>query len=936
MTNRYDLLQSLLLLSALLLGTLACKQEDRAVRTAVSAGDWPEKTRTSKPWTRWWWMGSAVDKENLSRLLKAYEEAGLGGLEIAPIYGAKGFEDRFLPYLSPEWMEMLHHTVATADSLELGIDLTQGTGWPFGGPMVEPEMAAQRMVMQQHTYSEAEGLDRPILLEDTRAARLDYVLHTVMAYKENESPVNLTDQIDDSGKLSWSATGTWKLIAVFRVQTGQRVKRAAPGGQGFTLDHYSYESVGNYLSHFDSAFGENFPGIRAFYNDSFEVYGADFTQDFFRYFLEKRGYDLRDYLPELLAEEPAERSSRVKSDYRETIHDMLLENFTGQWTDWANQRGKMTKNQAHGSPGNLLDLYARVDIPEGETFGSSYFPIPGIRRDSADIRNVDPDPIMLKFASSAAHLRGKNLVSTETFTWLGEHFKSAFSQAKPELEQAFLAGINHMFYHGVTYSPEEVDFPGWLFYASLNLNTHNSLWPHFRGFNEYIQRVQSVLQSGTPDNELLMYWPVYDVWADPEGVSKMLTVHGIDEWLHPTPFYKGSKLLMEKGYSLDFVSDALIEELQVTEGQLSAADGAYTAQVLVVPGLRYLPLATLERLLSLAESGATVVFQEQPADVPGFKDYAERREALERIWKTLSFETSASTQVATFGKGKVILSEDLLQGMKLAGLERETLVDQGIRFIRRNLAGERYYYLVNHTAETIATPIPLNQEGEAAVLMAPEQGKVGLAETRRENGKLSVRVHLEPGESLIVHVLRNEGQGIPNWHYRVSDPEIRTLESPWKLTFHQGGPALPKSRQLQKIGPWTESADTLSLHFSGQARYETSLDLNLEQGARYELSLGKVRESARVWINGQEVGFAFGIPFRLDVGDYLKDGINEITVEVANLMANRIRYLDQQGVTWRNYHEINFVNIDYQPFDASSWEVMPSGLVGPVTLEIHH
>jgi hypothetical protein len=881
-------------------------------------------------------MGSAVDKQNLSRLLKAYEEAGLGGLEIAPIYGAKGFEDRFLSYLSPEWLEMLRYTVATADSLDLGIDLTQGTGWPFGGPMVGPEMAAQRMVMQVHSYSEGMGLDRPIVLEDTRAARFAYELHTVMAYQNNQSPINLTDQIDDSGQLSWDAPGTWTVIAVFQAQTGQMVKRAAPGGQGFTLDHYSHESVGNYLSYFESAFGEDFPGIRAFYNDSFEVYGADFTRDFFRYFLEKRGYDLRDYLPELLAEDPGEHSKRIKSDYRETIGDMLLENFTGQWTDWANQRGKITKNQAHGSPGNLLDLYARVDIPEGETFGSSYFPIPGIRRDSADIRNVDPDPIMLKFASSAAHLKGKNLVSTETFTWLGEHFKSAFSQAKPELEQAFLAGINHMFYHGVTYSPQEVEFPGWLFYASLNLTTHNSLWPHFRGFNAYIQRVQSVLQSGIPDNDLLVYWPVYDIWADPEGISKMLTVHGIDEWLHPTAFYKGSSLLMEQGFSLDFVSDALIQELQVSEGQLSAANGAYTAKVLVVPRLSYLPLATMERLLSLAKAGATVVFQEQPSDVPGFKNHAERREALERIWDGLSFEPAASAQVAAVGEGQVILSGDLLQGMKIAGLARETLVDQGLRFIRRNVAGERYYYLVNHTAETIATPIPFNQEGEAAVLMAPEQGTVGLAESTREGGKLAVRVHMEPGESLIVHVLRNKGSGIPAWHYRVSDPEIITLQGPWRLTFQQGGPSLPQARELEKAIPWTDLPDASSQHFSGQARYETTLDLRLEPGARYELSLGKVLESARVLVNGQEAGIAFGIPFRLDIGDFLKDGTNEITVEVANLMANHIRYLDKQGVAWRNYHEINFVNIDYRPFDASSWEVMPSGLAGPVTLRIHH
>src|SRR5690606_10175561 len=120
------------------------------------------------------------------------------------------------------------------------------------------------------------------------------------------------------------------------------------------------------------------------------------------------------------------------------------------WTAWAHHRDAITKNQAHGSPGNLIDLYATVDIPEVETFGSSFFPIPGLRRDSADIRNVDPDPIMLKFASSAAAITGKPLVSSETFTWLTEHFKTALSQCKPEVEQAFLAGVNHVFYHGIT------------------------------------------------------------------------------------------------------------------------------------------------------------------------------------------------------------------------------------------------------------------------------------------------------------------------------------------------------------------------------------------------------------------------------------------------------------------------------------------------------
>ncbi|RYD32133.1 MAG: hypothetical protein EOP87_13400, partial [Verrucomicrobiaceae bacterium] len=59
---------------------------------------WPPVTQVSKPWTRWWWLGSAVDKPNLTSELEDFAKAGIGGVEICPIYGAKGAEDRFIPF----------------------------------------------------------------------------------------------------------------------------------------------------------------------------------------------------------------------------------------------------------------------------------------------------------------------------------------------------------------------------------------------------------------------------------------------------------------------------------------------------------------------------------------------------------------------------------------------------------------------------------------------------------------------------------------------------------------------------------------------------------------------------------------------------------------------------------------------------------------------
>jgi hypothetical protein len=98
------------------------------------------------------------------------------------------------------------------------------------------------------------------------------------------------------------------------------------------------------------------------------------------------------------------------------------------------------------------------------------------------------------------------------------------------------------------------------------------------------------------------------------------------------------------------------------------------------------------------------------------------------------------------------------------------------------------------------------------------------------------------------------------------------------------------------------------------------------------LKLGDVRESAHVWVNGHDAGLVWSFPYECHIGPYLKKGRNELKIEVASLMANRIIDLDKRKVAWRKYHEINFVTLAYEPFDASTWSWQPSGLLGPVTL----
>lgn len=393
----------------------------------------PTPTQEAKPGVRWWWMGSAVDQENLKWNLDEYAKAGIGAVEITPLYGVQGNDKNDIPYLSPKWMDMLKFVEKENKQVGIETDMSTGTGWPFGGPWV------------------------PISEAACKAVFVDTIVDVKQKLMEIE--FNVPQKERDFAKLKVikafpveGAKNKKRVIALYESRTRQKVKRAAPGGEGYVIDHFDSTAVANYLQHIDSAFvASKTPYPHTFFNDSYEVYGANWTPTLLTEFEKFHGYKLQDKFPEFL-----DGDAVVVSDYRETLGDMLLHNFTEQWTKWSNKRGAITRNQAHGSPANLIDCYAAVDIPEIEGFGLTDFGIKGLRKDPGKTRPNFSDLSMLKYAPSAAHITGKKYTSSETFTWLTEHFRTSLSQMKPDMDLMFCAGVNHMFFHGTAYSPKTI------------------------------------------------------------------------------------------------------------------------------------------------------------------------------------------------------------------------------------------------------------------------------------------------------------------------------------------------------------------------------------------------------------------------------------------------------------------------------------------------
>ena len=915
--------------------------------------NWPVITQVNKPWTRWWWEGSAVNKKDLTRLMQQYQHAGLGGLEITPIYGVKGYEKQFIPYLSEAWMDMLTHTLKEAKRLGLGIDMATGTGWPFGGPWITPEDACKNINLKNYTLKGGERLNEAVVFVQEPLVRmvsgkpvdiktLSYPVATnknmqayafdqvkyplklplllLIAYSDKGGVVDLTRNVDTLGKLDWLAPeGNWNLYALFQGWHGKLVERAAPGGEGDVIDHFSQQALNNYLQNFDRSFkGNDITGIRAFFNDSYEVDDArgqaNWTPDFFAEFQQRRGYDLRLHLPALYQKDSASKNSRVIWDYRQTISELLLEKFTRPWDDWGKAKGKLIRNQSHGSPANILDLYAAIDIPETE----------------------GTDLLRFKFATSAANVTGKPLASAEAATWLNEHFMSTLGDVKLAVDKYFLGGVNHIFYHGTNYSPQNDPWPGWLFYAAVHFTPANPFWKDFGTLNNYIARCQSFLQSGKPDNDILLYFPINDRFSVP-GNALLQHFDGMEGFQH-TVFEKSATYMLEEGYAFDLISDKQVLDVTIADNLIIT--GGVNYKTILLSDVKYLPLETFNKLIALANGGATIIFHRSlPQDVPGFGNLAHRQQEFKRLRSSLSFPDQATNDVkkVVAGKGAFLFGDDLSSILTFANLRKESMKESGLQCIRRQNEQGSIYFFSNPGNTKVDSWVPIQVAAASTMLFDPMTEKSGLAKTRIANGQLQVYLQLAAGATCILQTTSAVLSG-SRFPYYSADNAAQAISGTWNLSFMQGEPKLPAAAPLKELVSWTSLPGEQGKIFSGTANYSIRFQKPATNADAWLLNLGRVEESAEVFLNNKKIATLIGPSFEVVLPASLLQSNNKLELRVTNTMANRIIDLEKRGVHWKKFYNTNFPSRlpanrgSDGLFTAAKWEPRPSGLLGPVTI----
>ena len=824
---------------------------------------WPEVTRDMRPWVYNWWLGSAVDHAGLERQAEDVAAAGIGGIHVIPVYSSKlSPGDR--RFLSDSWIGAFREAVEVSEANGLGVDLTMGTGWCFGGPQLSEDEGCWTWEINADAQKEP-CRRRRVLWEGTNAS---------------------------GGKVVLSVR-----------PTEQQVKRAGPGGHGLMMNPLSRRSMLSFLVPYTEAFDRRgVPKPEHLYHDSYQYFSAGYADELWESFTSRRGYDLGEHLGELAGVGGADSVARVRCDFRETISDMQIEEVFALWQEWCASRGIRTRNQAHGAPSNLLDFYALADVPEIEMFGCDRS---RAQDPSVDVRYCEGgcrDIVVSKMAASAAHVKHAGeqkdpLVSAEGCTWVSDHFCETPGAVKAFLDRLFLAGVNHVYYHGMCYSPVDARWPGWTFYATGEFNRFNPLWRTIRVINDYVARVQSVAQSAATDNDMLLYWPLYDYWMRVDGFECPLDVYD-RRWFYEESVGRVAQTLFDRGYAFDFISDR----------QLLALDGPKTTRyrTIVVPAAKFMRPETMERLCALAREGYEVLFVDAfPSSVPGLKDVAGRESRLRRA--IASAGALFSVRVGSL---------DLLLGACSARREpfgREA----GLMFTRHVRDGSTYYFVANQLRDEGVREwlVPSVRPG-LVVRMDPITGSCCPVPVR--DGAFEVELPI--GHSMIYAV----------------QPERRvSIDGTWKRTVVDGGPEATPDVEGKLPLPWGgEGTVYPESAFSGTMRYETSFVCSAAGAACAELDLGRIREAARVIVNGHDVGAVMMAPWKVsfDAG-LLNSGRNELAVEVTSSGANRLKYLDAcKPYEWKTFEEPNVLGVDYRPLDASTWKQHEAGLYGPVEL----
>ncbi|HPA20204.1 MAG TPA: glycosyl hydrolase [Verrucomicrobiae bacterium] len=658
---------------------------------------------SSRPWVYWFPLDGNITSNGVTADLEAMARVGIGG--VLYMETEQGTPKGPADFGGPLWRSLFTHACKEAARLGIEINMNNDAGWcGSGGPWITPELSMQKVVW---TATEVEGprhievtLQQPAGLKDfygdiavlahptpADAARIAGIqakasfvpargtfsarAHWPELPSQRTVPrtkiTDLTASMAAGGKLAWDIPdGKWTILRIGHTTTGKENHPAPAGGRGLECDKLSKDAarvmfdglMAKLVADAGPLAGKTLVSTHI---DSWEVGSQNWTPKLRDEFRARRGYDMLPFMVAMTGAvvDSLEVSERFLWDLRQTISELLLENYAGAFHDMARAQGLRLSIEAYTTcPTDEMAYAGRCDEPMGE-FWSWKLGGPGGYGAAFSCTEM----------ASAAHIYGRPVVGAEAFTaaneekWLGHP-----GNIKELGDWAFCEGINRFVFHRYALQPwtnpdraPGVSMGPW----GLHYERTQTWWEYSRPWHEYLARCQYLLQQGQFVADICL--------LGPEGSPQSLE----GQRAFRSPELGREDLPLERpGHNFDTCPpDALLTRATVNDGRIVFDSGA-SYRILALPRAETMTPALLRKIKDLVEAGATIIGN-RPIKSPSLTDFPKCDDEVRALAASLWDEppSPAEPTARTVGKGRVFHGGEFALSLPPVSLEGSGLSD---------------------------------------------------------------------------------------------------------------------------------------------------------------------------------------------------------------------------------------------------------------------
>ncbi|HTE25891.1 glycosyl hydrolase [Flavitalea sp.] len=930
----------------------------------------------ARPKALWPWVNGNVSLSQITYEMEEAKRKGMGGFDIWDI-GTNIDPNNVVPagpaFLSDESVQAIAFTILEADRIGLELGLTFSSSWNAGGSWIKPEHGAMGLFRKDTivngpiNFSSAISFpvipatyhnQKNLLSVDPKSGLPTYFKEVALiAHPINSdsalgslNEVIALEGFNVDGKLTWQVpSGKWRIVRYVCAPTGQPLAIPSTNSKGLMLDHFSADAQRANMKYI---FDRLLPvtgslknrSLKYLYADSYEVNSAVWTPMMAEEFQKRKGYSLLKYLPLLdgfrLSQDT---TSRFLFDFRKTLSDLIIENHYVLGKELCEEKGLGFVAEAggpgqpiHNVPFEDLKALGALTIPRGEFWN---------KHPQLELLQI------VKGIASASHIYNRKFVEAESFTsvWL---WQEGPDELKPLADRAMCEGLNRFVYHTFPHTPPESGNPGWVYNFGSLINTTNGWWPKSKGFHEYLSRCSYLLQQGNFVADVAYYYG--------DDAPNFVTGKEVDS-------------ILGFGYDYDVVNtDVLINKMTVRNGKIYLPHGQFY-EVLVLPQQLTMNAQVAQKLQELVAAGATVIGPE-PLKSNGLNRSSQNDVTVKNVTKSLWGPDKAAGE-KKYGKGILVWNKTLKEVLRQKGVAPDLSFKtsgniNSFDFIHRQAGKQHIYFIRNINPEPVTAFLTFRVKGMKPELWNPETGTITPITVYKEvtDGieiPLSFANHgsvfiifsspLSPAlikldENILNNNIRllhtNEGIAFTTngqvtgtrvnkrFTQDINLPAAITLDGPWELRFQQNGHA-PARDTFHTLVPLNQSSKDGIKYFSGTVAYHHTFSVTntqLEKNMRMLLSLGKVKEIAEVYLNGQNLGLLWHTPFQTDITNFIRPGENHLVIELVNTPNNAL-IGDAKFSRVNRKLQSNIVRLPNawsKPFAEAP--LLDAGLIGPVTI----